>query len=344
MPLCKALTNQISINVSGQFQPCCYTPSKEKIYSADEMGLDKWWNSDLLSNMRKNMKEGWDHRCSGCEIAEKSGRQSMRELLNAQLKSPVGDIEALQISLDNQCNIRCRMCNSISSSKWAKTLGDGEETFIDFDKLLDSIDLKKLRRIDFTGGEPFVSPNVKKVLKLVADYNLILSFSTNATYFPEKYKDYLLEAKYLYANMSIDGIGPLNDYIRADSEWHTVEKNILKWKDFTTKTGKGFVTSNTTVQAYNWHQLDQIKNFCKTHTIFFSPLRLFSPEEFTLNALPESYIKYHTDDTNKKFIKDYMFDKSLFERLKNKTQFQDKIFGTDISLVIPELSSHFYNM
>ena len=103
------------------------------------------------------MEDGWDEGCLKCKKEEDmDNKSSMRQRLNKDFSG--SNIEFVEISVSNQCNITCRMCGPKFSSKWAE-IDKVEVPKQDYSTLLDSIDLlhckacKVLRRrtVYYTG-------------------------------------------------------------------------------------------------------------------------------------------------------------------------------------------------
>ena len=77
-------------------------------------------------------------------------------------------VQYIEMSIDNICNLQCQMCNSKFSSKLInrdKLLGNTvykklEPSFRKFD----SVDLSKLEKVKILGGEPFITPNFSKFI------------------------------------------------------------------------------------------------------------------------------------------------------------------------------------
>ena len=85
--------------------------------------------------------------------------------------------------------------------------------------------------------------------------------NTNLTLFPKKYIDILSTFEKVIIGYSLDGIGSVNDYIRQDSNWHTIETNMKLWENVKSKIDL-YTYIHTTVQAYNFHDLKNIKSMC----------------------------------------------------------------------------------
>ena len=111
----------------------------------------------------------------------------------------------LDLKLGNICNLKCRICGSWSSNKWAqeevqqnpkhiakKWLKDGQwprknpQFWENVDKLLPDI-----KYFEFTGGEPLVRKGIDKIINKSVENNLMISLTTNGWHV----KRYLNELK-----------------------------------------------------------------------------------------------------------------------------------------------------
>jgi MoaA/NifB/PqqE/SkfB family radical SAM enzyme len=339
MPYCKALYNHLFVDVQGNFAPCCFYKDKGP-YNQKNITWKNFYNSNYMNQIRNNMLEGWDPGCINCKNLEEQNLQSYRQIVDIYCKSSVPVIEYIEISCNNQCNIRCRMCGPTSSSKWANTLGIAVESIENFKFFLAQIDTSNIKVVKYLGGEPFITPEIKILLEWMTKIPNKVTFycNTNLTIFPKKYLDILQSFESIIIGYSIDGVGSVNDYIRQDSKWKSVLDNLEQWESF--KTNTNLITYvHTTVQAYNFHNLKKIKaEICDFYQLHHSAFKLNSPAEFTLNALPKQYIDVYTDDYNKKFLFDYNYNNNLYNKLKSKTIYQDKLLKKEIKKFIPELA------
>nr|WP_298350817.1 twitch domain-containing radical SAM protein [Rhodoblastus sp.] len=135
----------ISLNITpgGSVKPCCAFMKEisvdDKPMSVYEHSLPEIWNSDFMREIRREMIAG--ERVAGCDYCyqqERSGVRSMRVVTNEiwiqefaepqeAIKQLFADVEAngyrvpnrcsgLELDVGNLCNLKCRMCNSQSSS------------------------------------------------------------------------------------------------------------------------------------------------------------------------------------------------------------------------------------
>lgn len=339
MPYCKALYNHLFVDVQGFYAPCCVFKEKTKINHKDMSWID-FYNSSYMNNIRNNMKNGWDPGCSNCKNLEDQKLPSYRQIVDIYCKSNEPRIEYIEISCSNQCNIRCRMCGAISSSKWAKTLNLETTHIEDLKSFLSQIDTTHLKVVKYLGGEPFITKEIKILFEWMLSLPNKVKFycNTNLTLFPKKYIDILKSFESIIIGYSIDGTELVNDYIRQDSNWKNTQENLDLWEDLK-NTCNIYSYVHTTVQAYNFHDIKNIKEIvCKKYNLHHSTFKLTSPVELSLNALPVDYVNMYTDDYNVKFLKDYKYDPILYEKLKQKTISQDNILQNYIKDYIPELA------
>ena len=130
-----------------------------------------------------------------------------------QIKNFLG-IEPLQtvtIRVTKACNLRCLQCYSVSGEKLKDELSFEEiKNIIDQSKKLGAV------RIFFTGGEPFIRPDILKILKYADDNNFAIYISTNGTLLNKNIVKSLNSLKHLRTlQISIDGLEKIHDTIRS---------------------------------------------------------------------------------------------------------------------------------
>jgi organic radical activating enzyme len=335
MPQCRALDNQVHVTIDGYYKPCCAFNEHSTAFPITQYTAEEFLQSDYMNSIRSSMETAWHPGCVACELNEQSKSQSVRQMYNFLCRKADG-VELLDLNLNNDCNLSCRMCSSLNSSKWAELLNEPLKNKNSFKAIIKN--LKNIKHIKYQGGEPFITKEITEVLEHIAKHNCEFSFSTNCTVFPQKYLDLLSQAKFLYATFSIDGIGTINDYIRHGKDWNIIETVFEKWMTWLELNNvKSFKNINTVVQAYNFHDLENIKLFADRHKVKWNGLMISDIPEFTINALPETYIKSVVNSTNEKFLNNYHFDETLYRKLKNKTLQQDKLLQKNIEDYNPQL-------
>ena len=339
MPQCRALDNQVHVTIDGYYKPCCAFDDHNTAFPITQYTAEDFLQSNYMNSIRSSMETGWHPGCVACELNEQSKSQSVRQMYNFLCRKANG-VELLDLNLNNDCNLSCRMCSSLNSSKWAELLNEPLKNKNNFQTIIK--DLKNIKHIKYQGGEPFITKEIAQVLEYISTHNCEFSFSTNCTVFPQKYLNLLEQAKFLYATFSIDGIGNINNYIRHGKDWNIIKTVFEKWMTWLeTNNVKSFKNINTVVQAYNFHDLENIKSFADEYKVKWNGLMISDIPEFTINALPETYIKSVVNSTNEKFLNNYQFDANLYQKLKNKTLQQDRLLQKKIEDYNPQLHKVF---
>lgn len=108
------------------------------------------------------------------------------------------------------------------------------ENFYDELKLL----MNNIENIIVSGGEPFINDNFYDFLHWLIDENysrkIKLTVFSNLTHMPKNYKLYYDKFKSFTINISIDGVGKKDEYIRTGTVFEKKHKNICEVvKNFT---------------------------------------------------------------------------------------------------------------
>lgn len=358
MPNCSALTNHCCIKIDQTYTPCCRYEDAVKKFSINDYSFDGYKQSDFYNKLVNNMSQGWDHGCRSCQLEESIGKESLRQKYNKRFSGVKDRLEFIEINSSNHCNLACKMCNNVSSSKW-QTILNNNPVLLDFDfegtpiesknakRAFEGVDLSNLREIKFLGGEPFISQeffNFINFLDSATDLSKInFKCNTNATFFPSKAIEFLNKFKSTMINISIDGMGDLCNFVRTGETWEAVLIIIDKWKQLANEKSNYILSVHMTVQAYNLHQFDDIKSFAINNNFYFSYKILDAPKYLSLSALPREYISELniTNSSIKAALSMIEFDQKLFERLRSYTETTDNILNTSIQKTIPKLFNYF---
>lgn len=143
----------------------------------------------------------------------------------------------------NYCNLSCYTCLPQSSSRrttelqkigWYNAFGGRPVTQIDLDSVFDQIKdlLPYTAAIVIIGGEPLLMNSHYDFLDMIIQSGhskeIILSYTTNLTLLnldKRNFLDYTDKFKQVAVNVSIDGIGKRNEYIRHGSNWDKLIEN-----------------------------------------------------------------------------------------------------------------------
>ena len=183
----------ISIETSpiGTARPCCLAVDEITNTSGEKFllttnTLQEIYQSEYMQNLRAEFLSGSKpETCKRCWEEEAAGRTSKRINSRVRLKEYYDKVDwknmtpdqlwFIDLKIGNICNLKCRICGSWSSSKWAQEeidylpdvnrkdhlaytyLKDGawpRENALFWDNLKEL--LPNIKYFEFTGGEPFL--------------------------------------------------------------------------------------------------------------------------------------------------------------------------------------------
>lgn len=373
---CTHAYHGIAVNHNGTLDPCCqYAPGVDSMYTVDQY---EKYVSDVRTSMHNDYDAGVPHHgCSKCYLEESLGLTSLRNDSNSiwpikentlpSIDSPLFHVE---LRFGNLCNLKCMMCNpnastSIQAERWqhrdkfkdlniigitpkGKKINEWWETD-EFDRFITKT-LKRAKKINITGGEPFMIPKVSSMLdQLIPRQHLVsLSFNTNLTTLPEGIVDKLKQFNSLRINVSLEGAGAMNEYIRYPSVWTGIENNIKILSD---AIGYRRINVHHTLQHTSIYSLPGLADFCQaskfpitlTMVQGIPCLRLDSVPDLDkqkfLNWLDQqnffSPVNYHF---LKNAVDQSTFDVNLYKDYRRYVETLDSIRGTDHDAVFNPLS------
>ena len=298
--------------------------------------LEEAWNGEKMREVRRQVLS--DERpdvCKPCFDLEDQGVQSLRQrhiannipesrvnLYPDALKSLTTDmtmpfeLPTMEIKINNLCNLKCRMCNPLDSTKWndwnsivehykkednylvkaVEDLGLTKAPYVGlFDDKKEWWDsLRKLlphfKRVEFAGGEPLMDPMHYKILDLLSENgkNIEIKYATNGTVLGIKgrwIKDYWPKFKSVAVNVSIDGIDEVYEYVRSNGKFQDVVDNVRIMKNIPTVSR---IVGAFTVQSNNIMQIDKVIDYFlnKLEIVFYSH-RVQYPRALSAQVLPK---------------------------------------------------------
>lgn len=321
------------------------------------------------------MKKGqWHSICSSCKNVESKGGQSDRQAWLAaypDLKSeelPVNvdpqSIERLDLRLGNKCNLKCRMCSPYSSSSWVEDwnqLGDlvpeistqslarldfqKNDTAAFWEQLFGLVG--NLKEVYFTGGEPLMVQAHKRFLLRCIEQrvaqNITLRYTTNGTLFDSDLTTLWSHFKQVKLRISVDGIGPLNEYIRYPSRWDKILQNLARYQDLESRP---LIKIQCAVQAYNVLGIPALLEFFAAQGIEVLLDYVRNPEFLSLPAVPgriaslaRQKISQMPDHPQKNFILESLdcSKAQLWPQFLEYTEKLDQLRSQNIKQIVPEL-------
>lgn len=305
----------------GTFATCCHgkpaidlktgVPMTRETHSIQDV-----FASEYFESIRNNLRAGIeDSNCDYCWQLEAQGVESFRQTTNLSFKHEErGDIEAkleiLDLSLGNQCNLKCRTCIPEDSSLWVKEHYDcnytGKDSFQEFQKKIIFLEsensnfikgikqsLTDVRLIKMFGGEPFLIKRTWDILKEAVAINrascIELYFNTNGTLWNEENIKLFDHFEKVNIALSIDGVANRFEYMRHPAQWTEVLNNIDKmtaWRDLKQESRHLFLTH--TVSAFNIWYVPEVVEFARKYNLelYINPC-LLEDDTFNIQRIPQ---------------------------------------------------------
>jgi len=323
----------ISLEASpqGTAKPCCLYDDEilddnGNKYMLAEHGLQEIYKSKSMQNLRQDFLDGKKPEgCFRCWNEEDVGRTSKRQFTQIRLKELKDQVDYdnlqpdqlwfLDLKLGNICNLKCRICGSWSSSKWAeeeinyvadlKTPAQRKThlayTFLQqgawprkspyFWENLKQL-LPQIKYFEFTGGEPWLIQEHIELLKYAVaqgySKNIDIHYNTNATQWPEDLVTIWRDFGRVDIAFSIDNVGARFEYERYGANWTTANSIIdsvhgmqLLYTNITTQLC-------FTVNIQNVYYLDELLTWADTKnfgSIYFNLLQ--SPSHMCVSHMTD---------------------------------------------------------
>lgn len=261
----------VAVSPTGMIQPCCrflVSEHNEAFANVSSATLLEGQQSPGFQAARESFARGeFPKGCASCAFEEKNGIVSMREKAVRDYTQTT-KLEFIELFLGNTCNMKCRTCNPLHSSKWEKDadLISWElksRTQTDVVGILKSIDLHKIRRLKLLGGEPFYAKSFYDLLDhLEAEASperIALEINSNASVFPtERVLAQLRRYRRVELGLSIDDIGRRAERLRTGTVWSVVDEHLQHWQRQISQLSNFEINVHMTISAYNVLHIDSV--------------------------------------------------------------------------------------
>jgi sulfatase maturation enzyme AslB (radical SAM superfamily) len=314
----------------GRAYPCCLGKAEHPVGNLKQNTMREIWNDDAMRQMRRNMLTDLPCKeCSDCYEQESFGFASMRNNSNKNFGQHIADVDSTRadgslpdfklhywdVRFSNICQLKCRSCGSIFSSRWydddVKLWGKELRPRVQFagrheedvwEQMQEHV--PHLDQIYFAGGEPLIMEEHNRILKLLIEKgntNVGLVYNTNLNELRFK-RESVLELWKHFPNVcvaaSLDDMGDRAEIIRSGTNWLQVEQNI---RDLKRECPHIDFMISPTLSAMN------IWNFVAFHR-YMVDQGFIEAKDFNLNILqgPEAYrIDILPADIKLKFKKEF---------------------------------------
>lgn len=320
----------ISIETSpiGTARPCCLAIDEipdnlGRKYDLNKTDLQTIYNSAYMQSLRQQFRAGEKpNTCKLCWDEEAAGRTSKRIYSQIRLKELYAKVDwqndlpnqlwFLDLKLGNICNLKCRICGSWSSSKWAAE--ELEYMPKDFDKkqhiayqwlkqgawprnkdtnFWDNLKqlLPDIKYLEFTGGEPWLIQEHFDLLEYAVEQgyskNIDIHYNTNATQMPDEFEANIWrEFGRVDIAFSIDNVGARFEYERYGAKWELANK-IIDYVHYSQTTMPNITTQLCfTINIQNVYYLDELLEWADTKnfgSVYFNMMH--SPDHMSVQRM-----------------------------------------------------------
>lgn len=253
---------------------------------------------DMLAGRRPDScRVCWDQEDRGIKSDRMLKNETLDFYLDKNLQDLFNDCQQgknyttyYKIDTSNTCNATCVTCGSFSSSAWAQLERKNQSKYYPSWKILPEqadtlIDYARATAVNFRGGEPLLSDTNFHILEqLIANNNTncFISFQTNGSIIPSLTQEkILMQFKNLNFSFSIDGVGPVFEYLRYPLKWHDIQKTREWCQQRGIEVSASYTVSNLNVLYHK-----QTTEWFDQHGIKYHVNPIYSPKWFSPNALP----------------------------------------------------------
>lgn len=321
--ICILPFNSVSISALGDIRVCCNSGQPLGYNLSSLQSEQDIINNKKIIEIRSDFLQGKENPvCDRCWKIEKFSSHSFRTTANDNFSLKTNqiikfsetidfeNIQYLDITLGNKCNLACRMCNPNSSSliskQWTilghKNLAPELLEFEDKSKERILNLIKKspnLSHIYMLGGEPLVSEFHNEIVNYLIESNrskdINLHYSTNLQIDVERKLEEWSHFKMIDLSVSIDGIDETYEYIRWPGKWNKLENNLHTLIEYSKKRTNIMPNVAITVQNLNVDNLYEL--ICRINQIannnfnfYFIPVTFFNELEIIPKYILEKSI------------------------------------------------------
>jgi len=312
--ICPLPWTHLEVDVNGGASPCCLYKGNIPNVKVYETSLKEIQKHQYMEDLRTQFRNGEKPSgCANCWAEEDAGKTSKRMNSLYKMKKSLQNwtpnselaLKFIDFKLGNVCNLKCRICGSWSSSKWAQEELDYGENPVARKHLTEGgwpkkhpqffedvkEDLADAEYFEFTGGEPFMIHNHFKMLEYCVEKgyakNQDIHYNTNGTQLPQReIFDLWKHFKHVEIAFSIDDVGEPFEYQRYGANWKEVNYNLNQFKIYQTVNMEFQICS--TINIFNIFSLAKLVLWVRQfEPKFFYVNTCFEPDYFNIQTLPK---------------------------------------------------------
>jgi MoaA/NifB/PqqE/SkfB family radical SAM enzyme len=381
----------IAANTVGTVRPCCISEDVIKRdngtpYNLATDSIMEIFHSNYMKDLRQEFIDGGKPvACRRCWNEEAVGKTSKRvnHLHKMNMLLPMVNYKTIEpkhllyldLKLGNICNLKCRICGPMISSKWAQEslmqipfeerkthqsktwLVEGEwpRTSTTFWEEVRAL-IPKIKFLDFTGGEPFMIKEHFDLLQYSVDKGSSkyqhLFYNTNGTVFPEGAEELWKNFARVEIAFSIDALGDQFEFERSGANWDKVNANIQQFRDMKSRMSNIELQVSSTVSTQNVYYLEQLCDWINQQDFDHEHFGLVhEPEHMSIGIMPDqakqmvmdhlesgNFTDQHRIEIDK--IIDFMrtAKSTSGKRFQEKMKHLDQIRGENFAETHPEIA------
>lgn len=155
----------------------------------------------------------------------------------------------IYLSATSRCNLSCLYCKTWKSE-------DNELRLDQLKKILLKMkDWLGPFTVEIAGGEPLLRKDITQIIKFCTVNKIITKITTNGTLLNKKLSEDLENAGLSSLNISLDGIGEVNDKTRGKGTFDKITKNLRQVNMP--------ITISTVITSHNKKHLNELSEFCE---------------------------------------------------------------------------------
>lgn len=280
---CPRLEHFVRFNAGGTVGCCGHMTDGPKFKSYDELQSSEW-----IKKIRDEMsRDVWPTECQRCKITEQESNTSIRLdsiSRHRAFQSLRKDYLIVGGVLDNVCNSACLTCDAEHSTKIGGLTSKKYIKINNADRFW-LLPQERIVHLDINGGEPSHSKNYKHLLANLPKNVKSVRLNTNCSTVLEELWDLCYRGVHVTVTVSLDGIGPVHDFVRWPIKWDKFYKNLQRYKEMPIR-----LNTWTTVSVLNVDDLPNILKFVKEEKLEHSYAYLTNPIELAVEnkGTPES--------------------------------------------------------
>jgi MoaA/NifB/PqqE/SkfB family radical SAM enzyme len=287
---CRAPAVNLHFSIAGTVNACCEN-GRYDLGDVTTQTLEQIWHGDARREMVEALDRGdYPMGCELCEVEHGLGNRASTPA------PPFDHLELgewprqLEFTLSNRCNLACIQCTGWNSStirKQREGLPPLPMPYGDafFEQLVPFLEHAEV--VTFLGGEPFLTPEAKRVWDLLIEHDLHprVQVTTNATVWTAEVERYVHALKMDFA-LSIDGAtAETYETVRVGADFGKVMANRERFLA-AARTYGGRVQVNWCLLPQNWHEVGRYLLEADELGIVGNVIPVFQPEAFSVFALP----------------------------------------------------------